>query len=146
MTSNSSTCSLDRSTSFRHASGTVRKKILIVDDSETTRNLIHRLLKDEGNYEFTFADNGLEAMVRLEREPFDLLITDIIMPFIDGLKLISYIRNSANLKGLPIVVISQKGRESDYKQGFLLGANAYLVKPLTKRALMQKFNELLPSR
>jgi two-component system, chemotaxis family, chemotaxis protein CheY len=124
----------------------VGKKILIVDDSETTRNLIHRLLKDEGSYEFTFADNGLEAMVRLEREPFDLLITDIIMPFIDGLKLISYIRNSANLKGLPIVVISQKGRESDYKQGFLLGANAYLVKPLTKRALLQKLNELLPSR
>lgn len=122
------------------------KKILIIDDSLTTRQLIELYLNEMKDVRLVFANNGLEAMVKLEKEQIDLILTDILMPFIDGFKLISFLKHQSNHKEIPIIIISQRGDKDATKQGLTLGANAYLVKPINKKTLVEKIKDLLASR
>jgi len=107
----------------------VPQKILIAEDSSTMRSLIVSTISALGDYELIEAANGFEALRILPREKVDLVITDINMPDINGLELISFIKNNPNYKATPLLIISTEGSEKDRDKGLSLGADAYLVKP-----------------
>ena len=89
------------------------------------------------------AESGFEALRLLPREDFDLVITDINMPDINGLELVSFIRNNARYASLPLVIVSTEGSDRDRDKGLRLGADAYLVKPFDPDALGQVVANLL---
>jgi two-component system chemotaxis response regulator CheY len=109
--------------------GSFVKTILIVEDSTTTRSLIRAVIEELGDYENVEASSGFEALKLLPLQEFDLIITDINMPDINGLELISFVRNNPRYKNLPIIIVSTERSEEDKKRGMALGANAYITKP-----------------
>ncbi len=119
------------------------KKILITEDSSTMRALIGSTIVAIGDYEIVEAANGFEALRILPREMVDMVITDINMPDINGLELVSFIRNNVNYKGLPLIIISTEGSEKDRQKGLNLGADAYLVKPFAPEDLQNLVRKFL---
>lgn len=111
------------------------KKILIAEDSLTMRSLIVSTIAATGDYLTFEAANGFEALRLLPREKVDLIITDINMPDINGLELVSFIRSNENYKQTPLIIISTEGSERDREKGLALGANDYLVKPFAPAQL-----------
>jgi two-component system chemotaxis response regulator CheY len=91
--------------------------------------MIISTLESLGEFKFTEAASGFEALKELPRESFDLIITDINMPDINGLELVSFIKNSELYKKIPLFIISTEGSESDIKKGIALGVDEYIVKP-----------------
>lgn len=121
------------------------KKILIVEDSLSMRSLIVATIAVTGDYETIEVANGFEALRILPREKVDLIITDINMPDINGLELISFIRNNENYRETPLFIISTEGSERDREKGMSLGADAYLVKPFAPEQLQRLILEYLGS-
>ena len=119
------------------------KKILIAEDSATMRSLIVSTITAMGGFETIEAANGFEALRVLPREKVDLIITDINMPDINGLELVSFIRNHESYKETPLFIISTEGSDRDREKGLALGANAYLVKPFAPDQLQQLVREYL---
>jgi two-component system, chemotaxis family, chemotaxis protein CheY len=105
------------------------KTILIVEDSATTRALIRAVIDELGDFETVEASSGFEALKMLPLQEYDLIITDINMPDINGLELISFMRNNPRYNHLPIVIVSTERSEEDKKRGMALGATAYVAKP-----------------
>jgi two-component system chemotaxis response regulator CheY len=105
-------------------------RALVVEDSTTMRHLIVFALKRMKQLTVVEADDGVEALRKLQADKYDLLITDINMPVMDGFKLVSMVRNDASMKGMPIIVITTEGGEDDRKRAIALGANAYISKPV----------------
>jgi two-component system chemotaxis response regulator CheY len=119
-------------------------RILIVEDSATMRSLIAASLEGlDGAVKVVEAESGFEALRFLPREDFDLVITDINMPDINGLELVSFIRNNERYASLPLVIVSTEGSDRDRDKGLRLGADAYLVKPFDPDALRQVVADLL---
>ncbi len=109
------------------------KTILVAEDSASVRKFITLALKIKG-YRVIATQDGMEAMERLPKEKIDLLITDLNMPNIDGLRLIRTIRQDQEYKELPIIILSSLSKDEDIKEGMDAGANSYLIKPFnTKR-------------
>ena len=107
-----------------------KKTILIADDSPTMRAMLVSTIESLGDYRIVEASSGFEALRLLPREKVDLILTDINMPDINGLELISYLRNNANYLTIPVIIISTEGSQKDIEKGRLLGANEYLIKPI----------------
>jgi two-component system chemotaxis response regulator CheY len=91
----------------------------------------------------TEAESGFDALRQLPRESYDLIVTDINMPDINGLELVSFVRNNAAYRGIPLVIVSTEGSERDRDKGVGLGADAYLVKPFEPDELKVVVRELL---
>jgi two-component system sensor histidine kinase and response regulator WspE len=104
-----------------------RKRVLVVDDSLTVRELERKLLASRG-YDVVVAVDGMDGWNVLRAEPFDLVITDIDMPRMDGIKLVTLIRKEPRLQQLPVMVVSYKDREQDRQRGLEAGADYYLAK------------------
>jgi len=121
----------------------VSKKILIAEDSSTMRSLIVSTISALGEYEVVEAANGFEALRALPREKVDLVITDINMPDINGLELVSFIKQNPNYQSTPLIIISTEGSERDREKGLALGADAYLVKPFSPEALQDLIRNYL---
>jgi len=119
------------------------KNLLVVDDSATTRMLISLTLKKEGVYRIVEVSNGREAVDKLAAEPVDCVLTDINMPQMNGLDLISYIRSQHREPELPIIVITTQGEEDMRDKGMAQAANAYLTKPISGPKLVSLVKELL---
>jgi len=111
--------------------------ILVVDDSAAMRSLLVSTLETLGPLNIVQAPNGFEALRMLPREHIDLVLTDINMPDINGLELLSSIRNNPIYKNVPVVVISTEGSRKDIDKGLALGANEYLVKPFNPEQLLE---------
>lgn len=118
-------------------------RVLIVDDSSATRAYVRAALEEEGDAEVVEAASGFDALRVLPRERFDLFVVDINMPNINGLELISFIRQSEAHKDTPLLVISTEGAERDRNRALSLGASAYLVKPFTPEDLAQAVKDLV---
>ena len=114
-------------------------RILVVEDSVSMRSFVRNALESDSRssagLEVIEASSGFEALRLLPRGPYDLVITDINMPDINGLELISFIRKSELHKATPILIISTQSSERDRARGLSLGANGYLLKPFTLEAL-----------
>jgi len=91
----------------------------------------------------TEAESGFEALRVLPRETFDLVVTDINMPDINGLELVSFLKGNAKYSNIPLVIVSTEGSERDREKGLDLGADAYLVKPFDPESLRDVARELL---
>jgi two-component system chemotaxis response regulator CheY len=110
--------------------GTTEKRILVVDDSATMRMFIAMAIKKViGGITVTEAVNGVDALAKMQNHDFDLVLTDMMMPEMNGAQMIGKIRGSLN-KTIPIVIITTKGEERERDFGISIGADSYLTKPL----------------
>ncbi|MBX3216681.1 MAG: response regulator [Labilithrix sp.] len=127
------------------------RRILVVEDSASTRSLVRAILEDPafaqavGPVEVTEAQSGFDAMRLLPRARYDLIITDINMPDVNGLELIHFIRRSEQYRATPLVIISTQATERDVERARKLGANAYVPKPFTPASLRGACEKLLSS-
>ena len=116
-------------------------RILVVEDSATMRAFVRSALESDpeggGDIEVTEASSGFDALRLLPRGPYDLVITDINMPDINGLELVQFMRKSEQHKDTPVVLISTQGSERDRQRGLSLGANDFLAKPFTMESLRE---------
>lgn len=122
------------------------KTFLVVDDSATMRQLICLTLRRVKGCQVVEAADGVEAAAMLRSGSFDLVITDIKMPDMDGLALVKHIRQDLKLTDLPVVIITTKGEDGDRDEGLRAGANAYLTKPLSGPMLFQLIEQLFPEK
>lgn len=109
------------------AAEAARKRVLVVDDSLTVRELQRKLLLNRG-YDVAVAVDGMDGWNALRSENFDLLITDIDMPRMDGIELVTLLRRDNRLQSMPVMVVSYKDREEDHRRGLDAGADYYLAK------------------
>ena len=119
------------------------RKVLIVEDSPVMRGMLETLVDTLGDVEVEAVENGLEALRVLPMTEFSLIITDINMPNINGLELISFIRQSPKHQDTPIIVVSTESAEKDRDKGMSLGASAYLTKPFNESELINLVTSLL---
>jgi two-component system sensor histidine kinase and response regulator WspE len=109
------------------AASSQRKRVLVVDDSLTVRELERKLL-DNAGYEVEVAVNGMDAWNATRTGHFDLVVTDVDMPRMHGIELVTLIKKDPNLKSLPVMIVSYKDHEQDRQRGFEAGADYYLSK------------------
>ena len=107
------------------------------------RGFVTAALESAGPFAVTQAESGFHALKILPRSRYDLIITDINMPDINGLELVRFIRDSDVHKKTPLIIISTDGREADRDRGMKLGANAYLTKPFQPEQLLETVKGLL---
>jgi two-component system chemotaxis response regulator CheY len=105
-------------------------KVLIVEDSPTMRQLLSFILKRIKGVNVVEAKDGVDALKKMSVNKFDLVITDINMPIMDGLKLVNLIRKDDIHKNVPIIIVTTEGGQEDKERAMALGANAYITKPI----------------
>ena len=123
--------------------GEAKYRILICEDSAAMRGLVAATVEEVEGAEVVETDGGYAALKLLPRERFDLIITDINMPDINGLELIRFVRQSQAHKDVPLVIISTESTERDRERGMELGASAYLTKPFEPEVLLGIVRRLL---
>ena len=116
---------------------------LVCEDSPMMRQLIVYALARIKNLVVTEAENGVAGLKKLAAERFDLIITDINMPLMDGLKLVRRIRTDERYKDVPIIVITTEGTSEDRQRAMALGATAYISKPIQAPQVIATVKELL---
>ena len=122
------------------------QSVLVVEDSSTMRSLIASTLEELGvALKITEASSGFEALRVLPRGSYDLIVTDINMPDINGLELVSFVKGNEAYCSIPLIIISTEGSDRDREKGLSLGADAYLVKPFEPDDLLQIARDLLPN-
>ena len=122
------------------------RRILVVEDSASTRSFIRSALETGGRLgpcDIVEASSGFDALRLLPRGPYDLVITDINMPDINGLELVQFIRKSDRHRSTALMIISTQSSEKDRLRGMSLGADEYLAKPLSADTLLSAVDRLL---
>ena len=114
-------------------------KLLIVDDEMHIRDLVQKYATFE-NYESETAENGLEAIEKVKRNEYDLVIMDIMMPELDGFSAVKEIRK---ISQVPVIMLSARSEEYDKLYGFDLGIDDYVTKPFSPKELMRRVNAVL---
>ena len=121
-------------------------KILVVEDSSSMRAFLTTIIEggsESYELEIVEASSGFEALKSLPHHKFDAILTDINMPDINGLELVSFLKNHPTYRTIPIMVISTEGSEADRRRASALGAEEYLVKPFQSTELVDKLRRLL---
>jgi two-component system chemotaxis response regulator CheY len=118
-------------------------KVLVVDDSPTMRQLIIFALRRVGDFQLVEASDGLDGLKKLGADKFDLILTDLYMPVMDGLKLIAMVRNDPVHRTVPIVIITNEGAVDDRDRALALGADACITKPIQNTQLLDTVRGLL---
>jgi two-component system chemotaxis response regulator CheY len=124
----------------------VALRVLVVEDSATMRRFVTATLESGGRFEVTQAKNGFEALKLLPRGQYDLVVSDINMPDINGLELVRFIRDSERHKDTPLILISTDNRPIDVERGMKLGADAYLCKPFPPEELLETAKRVMDAR
>jgi two-component system, OmpR family, alkaline phosphatase synthesis response regulator PhoP len=119
-----------------------KERILVVDDEEDILELVRYNLTKE-NFQVTCATTGEEALDRLKKESFDLILLDLMLPGRDGLDTCRIIRGSADTAHIPIMMITAKSEDTDVVLGLELGADDYVTKPFSPRILLARIKALL---
>ena len=117
--------------------------VLVVEDSPTMRQLIVFALKRIRGLKTTEANDGVDGLKKISAEKFDLILTDINMPIMDGLKLVSLVRNDPTHKEVPIVIITTEGATEDKDRAIAIGANDYITKPIQTIKIIEVTKRLL---
>ncbi len=111
-------------------------KVLVVDDSNTIRRSAEIFLK-QGGHEVLLADDGFDALAKINDYQPDLVFCDILMPRLDGYQTCAIIKRNARFSGIPVVMLSSKDGVFDKARGRMVGSQDYLTKPFTKDQLLQ---------
>ncbi|MCX8127639.1 MAG: response regulator [Synergistetes bacterium] len=119
-----------------------KKKILVVDDSTIILKIIESTLTNAGFHVIT-SDNGKQALLKAKAEKPDLILTDIMMPEMDGLTLCEEIRKDPYTQRIPIIIVSAKGQKKDVLEALKRGANGYIVKPFSSKDLILRVKNIL---
>lgn len=119
------------------------RKVLVVEDSSAMRGLIASIVEQVDDCEVVEVSSGFDALRQLPRETFSLIITDINMPDINGLELLSFVRKNPAYVKTPVLIVSTESSERDRAKGLALGANAYLTKPFAPEELRASVLRLL---
>ena len=117
-------------------------KLLIVDDDKTTRKLLSLYLKGKG-YEVVPAENGLDAIEKLGTESISLVVTDMNMPYMDGIELTKTLRSDSILKNIPIIMVTTEADDDEKKKAFDAGVDDYLVKPTNADAISDSIKRIV---
>ncbi len=119
-------------------------KILLVEDDEVMPKIIARILP-EPEYQVDIAVNGKEAMQKLEENnyQYDLIITDIMMPYANGFEILSKVKSHDREKPIPVIIVSNAGNEDMIMEGFKLGVDDFLKKPIIPAELIIRVKRLL---
>ena len=120
-------------------------KILVADDDPISLLFTKSLLEDRG-YTVVTAEDGEKTLVSLRKELPDLLVTDLVMPYRNGLEIIQEMKNDPQLAAIPVLVMSMKDREPDIVQGLEAGADDYVVKPVHALELAARVKKILERR
>ena len=116
---------------------------LVVEDSPTMRQLLAFTLKRFKGSRIVEAGDGVDALKKLAQETVDMMLVDINMPVMDGLKLLSIVRQNPSYRHIPVIIITTEGAEEDRKRGLALGADAYITKPVHASLLLKTITDLL---
>jgi len=119
------------------------RSILIVEDSSTTRALIKAIIEEIGDFQTVEARSGFDALKLLPTQEFDLIITDINMPDINGLELINFMKNNPKYRDIPLIIVSTERSEEDKKRGMALGVVAYITKPFKANELQEVIKQVI---
>ena len=119
-------------------------RVVVADDDRDIRELVVAKLELAGHEVFA-AQNGTEALAKLREDGADLAVLDISMPGLSGVELCKILRSESATAGLPIILLTARAQEHDEEQGVIAGANEYIVKPFSPRALLNRVDALLES-
>jgi two-component system chemotaxis response regulator CheY len=111
--------------------------ILVVEDSPAMRQLLSFAMKRVPGSNVIEATDGVDALKKLSSAKIDIIIADINMPIMDGLKLLSLVRGHETYKDIPVIIVTTEGAEEDRKKALAIGANAYLTKPIQTQELIR---------
>lgn len=117
-------------------------KILVVDDFSTMRRIIKNLLKDLGFTNIQEADDGSTALPMLQQGDFDFVVTDWNMPGMQGIDLLRAIRADANLKHIPVLMVTAEAKKEQIVAAAQAGVNGYVIKPFTAATLKEKLAKI----
>lgn len=117
-------------------------RILVVDDFPTMRRIIRSLLRELGFSNVEEAEDGGEAIAKLKKSPFELVISDWNMPNVDGLQMLQQIRATEELKTTPVLMVTAEAKKENIIAAAKAGANGYVVKPFTAATLEEKLNKI----
>ncbi|MDD1792439.1 chemotaxis response regulator CheY [Enterovibrio makurazakiensis] len=117
-------------------------KILVVDDFSTMRRIVKNLLRDLGFNNTVEADDGLTALPILKKGGIDFVVTDWNMPGMQGIDLLKNIRSDADLKHLPVLMITAEAKREQIVEAAQAGVNGYIVKPFTAATLKEKLDKI----
>jgi CheY-like chemotaxis protein len=110
--------------------------ILIVEDNLDSRRIFCSILEWEG-YQVTVADNGADALKKVQKDPPSLILLDLLLPEVDGLQVIQALKKDSRFKAIPIIVISVKTDPESRQESLSMGANNFLVKPVNFSVLLR---------
>ena len=133
-----------RSEAARRVTDTDRPSILVVDDNADLRHFIASLL--EGDYRILTACDGQEALAKALKELPDLVVSDIMMPVMDGLSLCKALKEQLPTSHIPVILLTAKSLEEQRAEGYDSGADAYISKPFSEKVLLSRIGNLLKSR
>lgn len=119
-------------------------KVLIVDDEDEIRTYLKQNLSD--NYKVTESENGKQALDLLLKQKFDLVISDVMMPEMDGIELCKKIKSNINIKHIPVVLLTAKTSDEDKAEGYEIGADAYVAKPFNVDLLKKRVAGIIGNR
>ncbi len=119
-----------------------KRTILLVDDDIFLVDIMAFTFKQSG-FEIIKAHNGKEALEVIDKESIDLILTDIMMPVMDGFELAKNIKENPKISYLPIIFLTAKSNIEDKNKGFSLGINDYVVKPFNLKDLVSRINKVL---
>lgn len=120
-----------------------QSRVLIVDDVPSMRRILRNLLQGIGCQRIVEAGDGLSALAELQNRAFDLVISDLSMPGMNGIELLRTIRADARLEEIPVLIISAQARREHIAAAAAAGVDGYLLKPFTAAALEQQLHEML---
>ncbi|SFU20158.1 two-component system, chemotaxis family, response regulator CheY [Kosakonia arachidis] len=117
-------------------------RFLVVDDFATMRRIVRNLLKDLGFNNVEEAEDGQDALNKMQQIPFDFVISDWNMPNMDGLQLLTEIRNSPTWSTMPVLMVTAEAKKENIIAAAQAGASGYVVKPFTAAILEEKLNKI----
>ncbi len=117
------------------------KNVLVVDDSPTDSHLLSEMLKKNG-YQVSTASSGEDGIAKAKASKPDLILMDIVMPGMSGFEATRAITRDPDTQGIPVIICSTKGQETDKAWGLRQGAKDYMVKPINEKILMEKIKTL----
>lgn len=117
-------------------------RFLVVDDFATMRRIVRNLLKDLGYNNVEEAEDGNDALGKLQLSPFDFVISDWNMPNMDGLQLLNEIRKDERFKAIPVLMVTAEAKKENIIAAAQAGASGYVVKPFTAAILEEKLNKI----
>lgn len=117
-------------------------KILIVEDDKTARKLLSLYIRKKG-YEILTAENGLDAMEKVGIEPINLIVTDMNMPYMDGIELTRNLKNDSAFSSIPVIMITTEADEDEKKKAYEAGVDDYLVKPASAEQINNSVKKIL---